>query len=611
MVRDMADCRNSLSQERAVAFVVARLNSSRLPGKHLRRIGDKTLLAWLLHNLRSSRELDEIVITTVAEPCNEPLRAFAAKEGLPCYWYEGDPDQVTTRLRRAAEEFAAEICVLVSGDCPLIYGPALDQMIRQFRLAPQGDYVAVPADDQGREPVLEGINVARLRAWQLADDLSVTPAHKEHQFPVIGLHPERFQRVPVKVAGNLYGPRRRLSVDYYADLDFMNTVYQILTALERPFSLPAVLQLLQEQPEILRINAHSHQRLVHEVFHPVLYVVDAGPGFGYGHLIRSQELALQLVERLSWPVTFLVDDAAAADLLSARGLPVVWGAWGRPARPAPPGRREQTVAELLPRHDLLILDIAPREVPSDWRERLGAASPVIILDKSEAWTQSGDLIIFPGVTGPAEEEVRRRQPRTPLQMPLNPGPPILSGLEFAILRREIRRQAPLSRNKDLDILAYLHHPQQREAVKNFIERHNLRGHIICGFEPDFPRLLARSRILISGFGHSFYEALSLHTYPVTWPYSPVHQQDAQLFYARLGLSPVIIETEDDLSNILPLLAGEGNKGTAVADGTPAIVQAIADLMRQRWDQRPPLGSQGRWPAGNRPAPAAAGFPRGC
>ena len=241
---------------------------------------------------------------------------------------------------------------------------------------------------------------------------------------------------------------------------------------------------------------------------------------------------MQIVERLSWPVTFLVDDAAAARLLAERGLPVAWGAWGRPARPAPSGRLEQTVAELLPRHGLLLLDISLREVPAGWRERLGAATPVIILDKSEEWTEEGDLIIFPGVTAPAKEEARRCKSAAHLKMPLNSGPAILSGLEFAILRREIRRMAPLSRDKDLDILAYLHRPEEREAVMKFIARHNLQGHIIRGFEPDFPRLLARSRLLVSGFGHSFYEALALQTYPVAWPYSPAHRQEAQLFYPR-------------------------------------------------------------------------------
>jgi hypothetical protein len=143
-------------------------------------------------------------------------------------------------------------------------------------------------------------------------------------------------------------------------------------------------------------------------------------------------------------------------------------------------------------------------------------------------------------------------------------------------------------------------------VRHFIQGHNLRGHIISGFEPDFPLLLARSRILISGFGYSFYEALALQTYPVTWPYTPTHQQDAQLFYTRLGLPPVIIEAEDDLSEILPLLAGEWNNGLMLRDGTPSIVREIAGLLETRLACRPPLGPQDQEAAGNRAGQTAAG-----
>ncbi|MEW6386292.1 MAG: NTP transferase domain-containing protein [Thermodesulfobacteriota bacterium] len=576
----MAGHQPGLSQERAVAFVVARLNSSRLPEKHLRRIGDRSLLDWVIDHLRGSRELAEIVIATVAEPCNEPLKAYAERAGLACYWYEGDPDQVTTRLRRAAEDLDAEICVLVSGDCPLISGPALDHLIRQLRREPAGDYILVPPDEEGREAVLEGLNVARRRAWQLADDLSDTPELKEHQFPVIRLHPEMFQGVAAKVPPDLYGPRHRLSVDTYADLEFMNRVYEILTAQSRPFALPEVLQLLQEEPVLSRINAHVSQRQLKEIIHPVLYVADAGPGFGYGHLIRSQELALQLVERLSWPVTFLVDDPVAARLLKDRGLPVAWGALARTARPAPAGLREKTVAELLLRHDLLLLDIAPREVPAGWRQELGTAAPVIILDKSGEWAKAGNLIIFPGVTGPAREPARSGKPGSPVKGGTDAGPEILSGLEYVILRRDIRQMIPRSRDKDLDLLVYLHRPEQWEAVRSFINQHRLQGYIIGGFEPDFPQLLARARFLLSGFGYSFYEALALGTYPVTWPYSPAHQEEARRFYARLGLPPVIIETEADLPKILPLLSGEERREISLEDGTPALVQAIFGLMEQ-------------------------------
>ncbi|MCB1788364.1 MAG: hypothetical protein KDJ33_19060, partial [Gammaproteobacteria bacterium] len=55
-------------RERAVAFVVARLSSSRLPQKQLRQIGGKSILDWIMDELGACRELDQVVVATVAEP---------------------------------------------------------------------------------------------------------------------------------------------------------------------------------------------------------------------------------------------------------------------------------------------------------------------------------------------------------------------------------------------------------------------------------------------------------------------------------------------------------------------------------------------------------------
>jgi spore coat polysaccharide biosynthesis protein SpsF len=175
--------------ERSVAFIVARLTSSRLPKKQLRMIGDRPLLLWIIDNLRDSKELDELIIATPAEKANEPLKKFAMAERISCFWYEGHADHVTTRLRRAAETYRADICVLISGDCPLVYAPIIDCMIHKLKSNPDADVIRIDPDGSGQSPAAEGISVARNRAWRLADDLSDRPELKEHQFPIIRMHP--------------------------------------------------------------------------------------------------------------------------------------------------------------------------------------------------------------------------------------------------------------------------------------------------------------------------------------------------------------------------------------------------------------------------------------
>ena len=548
--------KRSAARERAVAFVVVRISSSRLPGKQLRLIGDRPLLRWITDHLRDCEELDEIVITTVAETANEPLREFAQVEGLPCFWYEGAVDHVTTRLRRAAEALNADICVLISGDCPLVYAPAIDHLVHQFRIDSEADLVRVVPDELGQPPALEGVSVARKRAWQLADDLSDRPELKEHQFPVIGMHPELFKTKNCSISKDLYAPSHRLSVDTWADLEFMNKLYEELTDKDHPFELPEVLALLKEKPELREINAHVHQRRLMEDVKRVLLVADVGQGFGYGHFTRSMELALQIVERLGWPVTFLVDDEKAATLLEERGLEVMWGALGRQSRSPAGQRRRVNVSDLVQEYGLLVLDIYwQRDLLPGWRSRMCILAPVIILNRIESWAIEADQVIIPEVKGC-----------------MGPRPELVGGLEYVILRREVRNAKSLVHEKDIDILAYLHRPEQREAVVNVAYRQGLKASIISGFRDDFPQLLARSRLFLSGFGYSFYEALFLNTLPITWPLTDIHANEALFFYQKLGMVPLIVQ-DGDLEQFL-CNHDYDISSISIEDGTPRIVNLI-------------------------------------
>lgn len=574
----MGDKEGKVAEERAVAFVVARLSSSRLPNKQFRSIGEKTILEWIVGRLRNCKELEEIVIATVAEACNEPLRAFAEREGLPCFWYEGEVDHVTTRLRRAAEAFNADVCVLISADCPLVHAPAVDHLIRELRSNPKADYVVVASDARGQRAATEGIAVARRRAWQLADDLSDTPELKEHQFPAIRLYRDRFIPHECCAPQELYGPHHRFSVDTYADLQFMDTVFKAVINNGHPFEMPWVLQALRENPPLRNINVHVHQRLLKEARHSVLCILDSGQEFGYGHLMRSQELALQIVERMGWPVAFLVDDERSATLIEGYGLRVFWGALGRPANAPPSHRAHQMLEDLVPRHTSLLLDLSQRTLARGWRQKVGASIPTVVLGNSHEWACEADLIIMPGVTGPERPGQEGPFPNNTQSSGDNGEPPLLSGWDYVILRRETREQIAQSENKAFDILACLHHSRQRELVRNFAADQHLRVHILEGFDPHFTRLLANAHIYLTEFDYSFYDALALHAYPVSWPYSAAQENDARIFYSRVGLAETIIKNEGSLKTILGLLSESRPNRWHFADGTPAIVQAISRLL---------------------------------
>ncbi|MBN2809607.1 MAG: hypothetical protein JXR80_08975 [Deltaproteobacteria bacterium] len=552
--------------EKVVAFVVARLSSSRLPAKHFRKIGFKPLISWIIDQLRLSTEVDEIVITTVAEEGNRPLQMWAEEEKIPCFWYEGEVDHVTTRLRKAAEQYGADISILVSGDCPLIYAPLIDMLVKALKNDVVCDIVCPTPFLQKKPLALQGISLARTRAWQMGDDLSDRPELKEHHFPIFAQRPDLFNAKMVSLPDEFYFSFNRFSVDTLADLEFMNTVYAVLSERQQLFDLPSVLRLVAEKPELCIINEHVHQRRLVENIKKVLFVIDAGGRFGYGHLMRSLELASQITERLSWPVAFMVDDRLALELLVEHGFIGFCGALGRKVNFLA-GQKTFRINDLICDYDLLVIDIFDQRGPEKgWRQELAKKVPVAAFDNFQPWSLEVDLLLVPGLM---LKNINLADPIFPKTV---------SGLDYVIIRREIRRLTRRPIKKDIDLLVYLHDAKLRHLFEALAAQTDYRIIVLSSFDNNFPTLLARSRYFLSGFGSSFYEALYLDTTPLCWPDSKAHLSDAHNFYEKTGLSVKVIQSLADIYEVLMPLQKGRVFNPEIKDGTPHLVAALFELL---------------------------------
>jgi spore coat polysaccharide biosynthesis protein SpsF len=336
---------------KTIAFVVARLSSSRLPAKQLRFIGHKTILDWIVDELKKSTEIDEIVITTASENANEPLRKYAKSHDISCFWYEGDVNQLTTRLRKAGEHHKAEICVMISADCPVISSEMLDFMIKELKNNPESEVIRVNPDKAGNHPLTEGIIISRLQAWQRADDLANRPELKEHQFPVIFLNPELFTFKEVALPEEYYLRKHRFSVDTFADLIFMNTLYDELKTKGNEFNLLNIAKLLKEKPYLTDINSHVKQRALIENEKKVLFITDISEKNRFDELKNNINLAHRIIEKISWPVNFLFYNQKTSNIAEKEGFKCFFM------------DNSDRLADLISKYDILIIDTSKNKLP--------------------------------------------------------------------------------------------------------------------------------------------------------------------------------------------------------------------------------------------------------
>jgi glutamate-1-semialdehyde 2,1-aminomutase len=118
---------------KTVAIVQARMGSTRLPGKVMKRIEGVPMIELLLRRLSRANEIDEIIVATSPDVRNGPLVEHVQKLGFACK--RGSENDVLERYHQVAKAACADIVVRITGDCPLIDAALVDEVIHRFKAA--------------------------------------------------------------------------------------------------------------------------------------------------------------------------------------------------------------------------------------------------------------------------------------------------------------------------------------------------------------------------------------------------------------------------------------------------------------------------------------------
>lgn len=500
-------------REKTVAFVPVRLTSSRLPAKHLKPIGDKTLIEWVLKRLKECREVDDIVICLPDEPSSRNLKSTAEAEGVHVYIFQGDPEDVVGRLTAAAKIFEAEICVLASGDCPLLNPATIDSMTSALRADADAVHVGFEPVN-GVWPIHEGIVISRRRLWELAERHSDTPELREHHFPVFlrNLRPDVFSGVKIlnfRDDDLYYSVRHRISVDTQSDLSFMNAVHFALAREDREFNLENAIRLLAERPELREINAAIAQKDLHHRTKRVMFYIPSSDNSGHYNLLRSCEVAGALVREHSIGAGFVVSDDRSARMLSEKGYRVAVG-----------GLETICGKDALKGYDAVVADVSPSfSLEADFAGRIRRTADVRVIAVCESPGMGGvfmeaDLLVVPSFhwTGGARKAVRY-------------------GKEYVVVRTEIKNAKPFAEKKEKNLVVYTPSSRFSEILAEKVEKIELGFKIDLHKSPagDFPNALAKAKLIITTLGGWAYEAIYLDTITILLAMDRKEEGEIEIF----------------------------------------------------------------------------------
>tara|TARA_Y100000741_G_C18072485_1_gene485186 strand:+ start:73 stop:591 length:519 start_codon:yes stop_codon:yes gene_type:complete len=110
------------------AFIPARMQSSRFPGKPLIKLLGKSMIEHVWERTKLCPEIDEVFIAT----CDEEIKDEAEKFGAQVIMTSKDHEMCMTRIVEAAKKKPSDIIVTIQGDEPLIESNMISKTIKQL-----------------------------------------------------------------------------------------------------------------------------------------------------------------------------------------------------------------------------------------------------------------------------------------------------------------------------------------------------------------------------------------------------------------------------------------------------------------------------------------------
>lgn len=231
-------------------IIQARMGSTRLPGKILKKFyGEDTLLETLLNNLHKVG-IKVIVATSVSEN-NDLLERFLKEKGELVY--RGSENDVLDRFIKAAEVNQIDGIVRICSDNPFMDWRGVAQLVEKARTS-DADYIGFRVN--GTPSILthfgfwgEFVKLDALkRVASTTPDGS--PAH-EHVTYHVYTHPEEYKCEWIHGPEFLQGRDHiRLTIDTPEDLVSAQQVYANLKNLNPDFTLRDVVEYLDAHQDI-------------------------------------------------------------------------------------------------------------------------------------------------------------------------------------------------------------------------------------------------------------------------------------------------------------------------------------------------------------------------
>lgn len=233
-------------------IIEARLNSSRLPKKHLLRVNEKYILEYMVERLKLVDNAHKIILATTTNSIDDELVSLA--KHLNIEYFRGSELNVMDRVISCAEHFNIEHIVEICGDCPLIDHNIVDHMISLFNLN-NIDYLSNTVIHTF--PLGMDTQVFKTSVLKKSQSMTSDPLDLEHVTRHIINNPSIFSIFHYIAPPNLTFPNLQLTLDEKDDYSLIKQIIQYFSGLGNFHpSCFEIIDYIKENMHLLKINSN-------------------------------------------------------------------------------------------------------------------------------------------------------------------------------------------------------------------------------------------------------------------------------------------------------------------------------------------------------------------
>jgi glutamate-1-semialdehyde 2,1-aminomutase len=234
-------------KKEVLAIIQARFNSTRFPGKVIKKIKKKTILEILIRRLSKSKYISKIIVACSQNQKDKAILNICKKLGIN--YFIGSESDVLDRFYKAAKKYKGKNIVRITADCPLLDYRIIDDVISNFFLK-KVDYASnihPPTFPDGLD-----VEVFKFSALKDAYIKTTQSAEREHVTPFI-INNKKFKKFNLKNDKDY--SFLRLTLDEKEDFILIEKIIKYFKN-NLNFNLKDILKLYKNKKNFFSINSH-------------------------------------------------------------------------------------------------------------------------------------------------------------------------------------------------------------------------------------------------------------------------------------------------------------------------------------------------------------------